>query len=119
MFKSKHQSHLPFSTAASANSDTENLMNINTDHRRSSALNDKRINNVNYVRHVLRRFFGSYHKRTSTSSSTFDDISSEQLLTTNIIRNNSISSIVIHPCLEYDKHTKFSGKLEKPPKILI
>ncbi|CAF3047800.1 unnamed protein product [Rotaria sp. Silwood2] len=93
-------------------------MDINPDNRRQSSLNDKRIHNVNYVRHVLRKFFGSYTKKSSSTTS-FDDISYEQLQTTNIIKNNSISSILIHPCLQYDKHTKFSGKnLQKKKKEL-
>ncbi|CAF0847252.1 unnamed protein product [Rotaria sordida] len=87
-------------------------MDINTDNRRqsSSSSNDKRIHNINYVRHVLRKFFGSYNKKSSSITS-FNDISYEPLQTTNIIKNNSISSILIHPCLQYDKHTKFSGEL--------
>ncbi|CAF3703229.1 unnamed protein product [Rotaria sp. Silwood1] len=85
-------------------------MDINTDNRRQSSSNDKRIHNINYVRQVLRKFFGSYNKK-SSSITNFDDISYEQLQTTNIIKNNSISSILIHPCLQYDKHRKFSGEL--------
>ncbi len=65
--------------------------------------NDKRFNNINYVRHVLRKFFGNYTKKFSLISQTSDDQSV-------IINDNLISPILIHPCLQFDKHTKFSGK---------
>lgn len=57
---------------------------------------DRRVNNVNYVRNVLRKFFSSYIKKSSTSS---DENQSDHL----------ISPILIHPCLQFDKHSKFSG----------
>ena len=65
--------------------------------------NDKRFYNINYVRHVLRKFFGNYTKKFSLISQTSDDQSG-------IINDNSISPILVHPCLQFDKHTKFSGK---------
>jgi len=73
----------------------QNLMDIRN-------TNDRRItNNVNYVRNVLRRFFGSYNKKYSTIS---DDNHSDQ-------SENLISPILIHSCLEFNKHKKFSGEL--------
>jgi hypothetical protein len=107
MSKSTCHSRLS-STATTPDLDIQNLMDTNIDIRRQSALSDKRTNNVNYVRHVLRKFFGSSNKRTS-SSAIFDDISNEQSPTTNTVTPNAISPILIHPCLQYDKHTKFSG----------
>lgn len=82
-------------------------MDSNTENRRTSS-NDKRFHNVNYVRHVLRRFFNVYHKKSSTSTP-FDDVSSQESQITNILKINS-TSVIIDPCLQYDKHTKFSGK---------
>ena len=68
--------------------------------------NDKRLNNVNYVRHVLRKFFGNYIRKPSTSNATgFDDVFAEASSPDTLI-----SPILTHPCLHYDKHAKFSGR---------
>jgi hypothetical protein len=83
--------------------DIQNFMDINADNRRQTSLNDKRIHNVNYVRHVLRRFFGSHTKKSS-----FDETSYEQ--SPNNRTENLTSPILNQPCLEYDKHAKFTGK---------
>jgi len=83
--------------------DIQNIMDINSDNRRQPSLNDKRIHNVNYVRHVLRRFFGSHNKKSS-----FDDTYSEH--SPKILTENLRSPILIQPCLQYDKHRKFTGK---------
>jgi hypothetical protein len=77
----------------------QNLMDIRN-------TNDRRFNNVNYVRNVLRRFFGNYNKKSSSiNSPVFDDNN----LTDQT--DNLISPILIHSCLQFDKHTKFSGEL--------
>jgi hypothetical protein len=76
----------------------QNLMDIRN-------TNDRRFNNINYVRNVLRRFFGSYNKKSSSINSTvIDDNLTDQT-------DNLISPILIHSCLQFDKHTKFSGEL--------
>jgi hypothetical protein len=98
MSKSTYHSPLP---SSAVDLDIENFMDNNTDPRRQSSLSDKRIHNVNYVRHVLRRFFGTYNKKPSSTQ----DLASEQSPTRNLT-----SPILIHPCLQYDKRTKFSGK---------
>jgi hypothetical protein len=110
MSKSTCQSHLPSPIDTTPDLDIQNLMDINNDNRRQSSLNDKRIHNVNYVRHVLRKFFGGYNKKSSSTTTVFDDISYEQSSTTNLLTENSISPILIHPCLQYNKRRKFSGK---------
>ncbi|CAF3501693.1 unnamed protein product [Adineta steineri] len=84
----------------------QNLM----DFRNQTNSNDKRFNNVNYVRQVLRRFFGVYNKKSPTISS-IDDNSTDQLNNNNNIQDNLISPILIHPCLQFNKHAKFSGEL--------
>ncbi|CAF1112285.1 unnamed protein product [Adineta steineri] len=84
----------------------QNLM----DFRNQTNSNDKRFNNVNYVRQVLRRFFGVYNKKSPTINST-DDNSTDQLNNNNNIQDNLISPILIHPCLQFNKHAKFSGEL--------
>jgi hypothetical protein len=109
MSNSTCHSNLPSSTVTTSDFDIQNFMDMNSDNRRQSSLSDRRIHNVNYVRHVLRRFFGVYHKKSSPST-VLEDISCEQSPTANIITENSTSPILIHPCLQYDKRTKFSGK---------
>jgi len=85
----------------------QNLM----DFRNQTNPNDKRYNNVNYVRQVLRRFFGSYNKKSSSINSTsFDDNLTDQTPTINQFNDNLISPILIHPCLQFNKHAKFSGR---------
>jgi len=109
MSKSTCHSRLPSSTATTPELDIENFMDSNSDNHRQSSLSDRRIHNVNYVRHVLRRFFGSYNKK-SSSSTAYDDISCQRSPTKNIDTENLRSPILVHPCLQYDKSTKFSGK---------
>ena len=98
MSKSNCPSHLS-STATTPDLDLNNIQ-IQTlmDFRNQTNSNDKRLNNVNYVRQVLRRFFGVYNKKVTMSNS-IDDNS-----------NNLISPIFIHPCLQLNKHAKFSGR---------
>lgn len=98
MSKSTCHSRLPLSSSLTS-PDIENLnsMDNQNDYRRISASNDKRQHNVNYVRHVIRRFFGSYSRK---SSPLIHD-ESEQSPT---------SPVLLHPSLQYEKHTKFSGK---------
>ncbi|CAF0999006.1 unnamed protein product [Adineta steineri] len=84
----------------------QNLM----DFRNQTNSNDKRFNNVNYVRQVLRRFFGVYNKKSPTINS-IDDNSTDQLNNNNNIQDNLISPVLIHPCLQFNKHAKFSGEL--------
>lgn len=79
-----------------------------TELRRSSVFSDKRNHNVNYVRHVLRRFFGSYNKKSSLSAA-FDEHSAEQSPTIESNAENGTSPILLHPSLQYDRHKKFSG----------
>ncbi|CAF3423933.1 unnamed protein product [Rotaria socialis] len=98
------------SKSTTAHFNFQNLMDTNMDNRCSSALNDKRIHNVNYVRQVLRRFFGVSHKK-SSSTTCFDDISDEQSQSTNILKASPIVPVFIQPCLQYENHTKFSGEL--------
>jgi hypothetical protein len=78
----------------------QNLM----DFRNQTISNDRRLNNINYVRNVLRRFFGGHTKKSSSINS--DDNLPDQ-------SDNLISPILLHPCLQFDKHTKFSGKISK------
>ncbi|CAF1506732.1 unnamed protein product, partial [Adineta ricciae] len=100
MSKSNCPSHLS-STATTPDLDLNNIQ-IQTlmDFRNQTNSNDKRLNNVNYVRQVLRRFFGVYNKKSTSSNSTDDNYS-----------NNLMSPILIHPCLQSSKHAKFSGDL--------
>lgn len=109
MSKSTYQSRLPTTTP---DIDIQNLvMDINnSENRRQSSLSDKRIHNVNYVRHVLRRFFGGYNKKSTSSTTGFDENSYEQSPTLDILTENSISPILIQPSLQYNKQQKFSGK---------
>jgi hypothetical protein len=101
-------SPLSLSSTTSPNTDIQNLMENNADNRRLSAYSDKRINNVNYVRTVLRRFFGGSNKKSPTAA--FEIISHEQSPTTDLNHENLSSPILIYPDLQYDKHSKFSGK---------
>jgi len=75
----------------------QNLMDIRN-------TNDRR---VNYVRNVLRRFFGNYNKKSSSINSPVIDDNNLIDQTDNLI----ISPILIHSCLQFNKHTKFSGEL--------
>jgi hypothetical protein len=97
------------STATTPDLDINNIQLQNLiEFRNQTNTNDRRLNNGNYVRNVLRRFFGGYTKKSSAINSTvFDDLT-DQSLTTD---DNLISPIVIHPCLQFDKHTKFSGRI--------
>lgn len=117
MSKSTCQSRLPLSATTTPDFDIQNSMDMNSENRRQSSLNDKRIHNVNYVRHVLRRFFGGYNKK-YTSPTIYDDISYEQSPTTNKLSENLTSPILIHPNLQYDKNTKFSG-MKKMKRFLF
>ncbi|CAF0923074.1 unnamed protein product [Adineta ricciae] len=110
MSKSIYHSHLSSSAVATPDTEIPILMESNTDHRRPSTLSDRRLNNVNYVRHVLRRFFGGSNKKSSPLSG-IDDSPYEQPPTCSIYPEDSLSPILIHPALQYDKHTKFSGEL--------
>ena len=114
MSKSTCHSRLS-STATTPDVDINNIQLQNLiDFRNQTNPNDRRYNNVNYVRQVLRRFFGSYSKKSSSISSTgFDDSLPDQTLTTNNFNDNLISPILIHPCLQFNKHTKFSGRNKK------
>ncbi|CAF1083434.1 unnamed protein product [Adineta ricciae] len=105
MSKSNCPSHLS-STATTPDLDLNNIQ-IQTlmDFRNQTNSNDKRLNNVNYVRQVLRRFFGVYNKKSTSSNSTDDNYS-----------NNLMSPILIHPCLQSSKHAKFSGRENSRPK---
>jgi hypothetical protein len=78
----------------------QNLMDL----RNSTTVNDRRLHNVNYVRNVLRKFFGGYTKKSLSINS--DDNLPDQ----STINDNLISPILSHPYLQFDKHTKFSGK---------
>lgn len=105
-------------TTTTPNSDIQNSMDTNFDNRRQSTMSDKRIHNVNYVRHVLRKFFGGYNKKYS-SPTIYDDNSYEQSPTTNSISENVTSPIFIHPGLQYERHAKFSGKITYRKKTMI
>ena len=112
MSKSTCQSRLPTPSSTTATPELDLPMDNNTDHRRPPSFSDKRNHNVNYVRHVLRRFFGSYHKKppsTSSSTATFDENSSEQSPTGDFLAENETSPILIHPSLQYDQRKKFTG----------
>ncbi|UJR15581.1 hypothetical protein I4U23_002517 [Adineta vaga] len=110
MSKSTCPSHVS-STVTTPDLDLNNIQ-IQTlmDFRNQTNSNDKRFNNVNYVRQVLRRFFGVYNRKSSSNQST-DENSIDQSITTNNFNDNLISPILIHPCLLWNKHTKFSGEL--------
>ncbi|UJR31086.1 hypothetical protein I4U23_018594 [Adineta vaga] len=110
MSKSIYHSRLSSSTLTTPDIDIPILMENNIDHRRQSAFSDRRLNNVNYVRHVLRRFFGGSNRKSSPTAG-LDDSPYEQSPTLNILSENFSSPILIHPTLQYDKHTKFSGEL--------
>jgi hypothetical protein len=84
------------------------LMDLPADNRRQSALSDRRLNNVNYVRHVLRRFFGGSARKSSPTIG-LDESPSEQSPNANTLAGNFSSPVLTHPNLQYDKHTKFSG----------
>jgi len=112
MSKSSCHSRLSSSITTTPDLDIENFMDINAENRRQSSLSDRRINNVNYVRHVLRRFFGGSNKKTSPTTGS-EDTSYEQSPTTKLSTENSPSPVLIHPSLQYDKHSKFSGKIFK------
>ena len=110
MSKSTCHSRLP-STATTPDLDFPNLMETSADLRRPSSISDRRATNVNYVRHVLRKFFGGHNKKYS-SSAVFDDLSYEPSPTASSTgAERCISPILIHPCLQFEKHTKFSGRI--------
>lgn len=110
MSKSTCHSRLP-STATTPDLDFPNMMETSAELRRQSSASDRRATNVNYVRHVLRKFFGGYNKKYSTNAG-FDDISYESSPTANHTNaEQCISPIFIHPCLQFEKHTKFSGRI--------
>ncbi|CAF5066745.1 unnamed protein product, partial [Rotaria socialis] len=67
-----------------------------------------RFNNINYVRHVLRKVFGSHSKKYSSRRSTISD---DNLTDQTLAIDNLMAPILIHPCLQYDKHETFSGEL--------
>ena len=98
MSKSTCQSRLS-STATTPDIEFPVLMETTNDLRRQSSTSDRRTTNVNYVRNVLRKFFGGYGKKYSTNSN-FDEISSD----------TNVTPILVHPCLQFEKKTKFSGK---------
>jgi hypothetical protein len=104
MSKSTCRSRLS-STATTPDLDINNIQIQNLIDFRTQT-NDKRLNNVNYVRHVLRKFFGGYNKKPpSINTTSFDDTDQSP-------SDSLISPILIHPCLQYDKHAKFSGRNE-------
>lgn len=102
--------HSRYSTSPAITPDCEIpiLMEAPTDHRRPSALSDKRLNNVNYVRHVLRRFFGG-SARKSSPAVVFDDALCDQSPSSHLPADNCTSPVFVHPNLQYEKHAKFSG----------
>lgn len=103
---SKPTSHSRLSsTSTTPDVDLNNIQFQNLLDIRNNPTNDRRLNNVNYVRNVLRRFFGSYNKKSSSNNSTISD---ENLFDQS---DNLISPILIHSCLLFNKHTKFSGEL--------
>ncbi|CAF1199407.1 unnamed protein product [Rotaria sp. Silwood1] len=112
MSKSTNNSRLS-STATTPDLDINNIQLQNLiDVRNQTNTNDKRSNNVNYVRHVLRKFFGGYIKKSISINSTIcDDNLNDQILTTNNINDNLMSPILIPPCLQYYNYEKFSGEL--------
>ncbi|CAF2133808.1 unnamed protein product [Rotaria magnacalcarata] len=97
------------STATTPDLDINNIQLQNLiDFRNQTNTNDKRFNNINYVRHVLRKVFGSHNKKSSSRRSTIsDDNLTDQTLTI----DDLVAPILIHSCLQYDKHGKFSGEL--------
>lgn len=108
MSKTTCHSRLPLSPInTTPDIELANSMENPLDPRRTSALSDKRIHNVNYVRHVLRRFFGTYNRKSSPAVA--DEATPEQLPTLNLLSENSASPVLIHLSLEYEKQTKFSG----------
>ncbi|CAF2976328.1 unnamed protein product [Rotaria sp. Silwood2] len=112
MSKSTSHSRLS-STATTPDLDINNIQLQNLiDFRNQTNINDKRSNNVNYVRHVLRKFFGGYIKKSTSINSTIsDDNLNDQILTINNINDNLILPILIPACLQFNKHEKFSGEL--------
>ena len=97
-------------TTSDLNINNIHLQNILDDHNQTST-NDRRFNNINYVRNVLRKIFRGHSKKsTSINSPTFDDISFDQSSRTNSISNNIISPILIHSCLQFNEHGQFSGR---------
>ncbi|CAF1020014.1 unnamed protein product [Rotaria sordida] len=112
MSKSTCHSHLS-STPTTPDLDINNIQLQNLiDFRNQINTNDKRSNNINYVRHVLRKFFSGYIKKSTSINSTISDENlTDQILTINNINDNLISPILIHSCLQFHKHEKFSGEL--------
>ncbi|CAF3240364.1 unnamed protein product [Rotaria sp. Silwood2] len=112
MSKSTSHSRLS-STATTPDLDINNIQLQNLiDFRNQTNINDKRSNNVNYVRHVLRKFFGGYIKKSTSINSTIsDDNLNDQILTINNINDNLILPILIPACLQFNKHEKFSGRI--------
>ncbi len=98
------------STGSSRLSSTATTPDIDLNHIQFQNLLDLRnsttgrLNNVNYVRNVLRRFFGVHTKKSSSISS--EDNHPDQ----SNINDNLISPILLHPCLQFDRHTKFTGR---------
>jgi hypothetical protein len=111
MSKSTCHSRLS-STATTPDHDIPIAIDSHIDLRRQSSTNDRRTTNVNYVRHVLRKFFGGSNKKYS-SNTVFDDLTyeSSSALTSCTTADSCLSPILIHPCLQFDKHTKFTGNI--------
>ena len=103
MSKSSCHSRLS-STATTPDLDMPNPIENHSEVRRPSLNNERRTTNVNYVRHVLRKFFGGYNKK-YFSNTVFDDISGETTI------EHLQSPVFINPCLQFEKHTKFSGRV--------
>lgn len=100
----------PSSASMTPDFESTHSVEVPMDMRRQSSINDKRNTNVNYVRHVLRKFFGSHAKKQSAYVG-LDEIPYEPSPTTSTITEGSITPILIHPCLQFDKRTTFSGTM--------
>ena len=100
----------PPSASTTPDFEPSHSVDVPMDMRRQSSITDKRATNVNYVRHVLRKFFGSHAKKHSAYIG-FDEIPYEPSPATSAITETSITPILIHPCLQFDKRTKFSGTM--------
>lgn len=111
MSKSTCHSHLSSATTTpDLDISSIQLQNL-LDFRNQTTTNDKLFTNINYVRNVLRKLFGSHSNSSRRSSSRGSTICEDNLNDQTLTIDNSISPILIHSCLQYDKHEKFSGRI--------
>ena len=101
------------STATTPDIDIDDIqLQTLMDYHNQTIANDRRFSNMDCVRYVLRKFFGGHGKRSiSINSAVFDDTLTDQTSSVNNVNDNLILPILIHPCLQFDRHEKFSGRM--------